>query len=58
MCTIKGDDLTPVSRRLLSLAHQYCLSPPQNHMAAVTPLIRGQSVIFRVSKESPTTIDL
>jgi hypothetical protein len=25
----------------LSLAHQWCLSPPQHHMATVHPLIRG-----------------
>jgi hypothetical protein len=41
MCTIKGDDFVPVSRRPLSLVHQWCLSPPQSHMAIVPPRFVG-----------------
>jgi hypothetical protein len=41
MCTIKGDDFIPVSRRLLLLVHQWCLSSPQSHMATIPPWFLG-----------------
>jgi hypothetical protein len=56
MGMIKGD-FTSIPRRPSSLAHQWCLRPPQSHMATVTPSICGQFVVFWVARESPTTVD-
>jgi hypothetical protein len=57
MCTIKGDDFISCLATSLSLVHQWCLSPPQSHMATVTSSIRRQLVVFWVAKESPITVD-